>query len=104
MLNWLHVSSVAMAKNQILAWRLSMSGLAEQQCEACNASATKVTDEEMASLHKSVHDWEILSVDGEELLRNMFNLRNIAQALAFSSSAGEPAVGEYHYPAIMLEY
>lgn len=93
-----------MAKNQILAWRLSMSGLAEQQCEACNASAPKVTDEEVAALRKSVQDWEILSVEGEDQLRKTFKFRNFAQALAFTNRVGELAEAENHHPAILLEY
>jgi len=81
-----------------------MSGLAEQHCEACNASAPKVTDEEKRSLHKGVQDWEILSVDGEEQLRRAFKFKNFAQALAFTNMVGELAEGENHHPAILLEY
>ncbi|WP_309044263.1 4a-hydroxytetrahydrobiopterin dehydratase [Marinobacter sediminicola] len=81
-----------------------MSGLAEQLCEACNANAPKVTDEEKRAFHKDVQEWDILSVDGEEQLRRVFKFRNFAQALAFTNTVGERAEEENHHPAILLEY
>ncbi|MCK0164783.1 4a-hydroxytetrahydrobiopterin dehydratase [Marinobacter sp. S6332] len=81
-----------------------MNGLAEQRCEACNANAPKVADEEKLSLHKDVQDWEILSVDGEEQLRRIFKFKNFSQALAFTNKVGELAERENHHPAILLEY
>lgn len=81
-----------------------MSGLTDQHCEACNADAPKITDEERRTLHKDVQDWSILKVSGEEQLRRVFKFRNFVQALAFTNRVGELAEAEDHHPVILLEY
>ncbi|MGO1749626.1 MAG: 4a-hydroxytetrahydrobiopterin dehydratase [Marinobacter sp.] len=81
-----------------------MSGLAEQHCEACNAGASVVTDDEKRRLHKGAQNWDVLTVDGEEQLRRVFKFKNFAKALAFTNRVGELAEVENHHPAILLEY
>lgn len=81
-----------------------MSGLAEQHCEACNAGASGVTDDEKRRLHKEVQDWGILTANGEEQLRQEFKFKNFTQALAFTNRVGELAEAENHHPTILLEY
>ncbi|MGO1692086.1 MAG: 4a-hydroxytetrahydrobiopterin dehydratase [Marinobacter sp.] len=81
-----------------------MSGLAEQYCEACNAGASGVADDEKSRLHKEVQDWGILTVGSEEQLRRVFKFKNFAQALAFTNRVAELAEAENHHPAILLEY
>lgn len=41
-----------------------MSELASQQCEACRADATKVSDEELRELMQLIPDWQPLVEEG----------------------------------------
>ncbi|GAA0851196.1 4a-hydroxytetrahydrobiopterin dehydratase [Marinobacter szutsaonensis] len=81
-----------------------MSDLKQQACEACSADAPQVTEDEKAELIKSVPDWEIVELDGEEQLRRVFKFRNFAQAQAFTNKVADLAEEEGHHPAILLEW
>ncbi|MFO7529832.1 MAG: 4a-hydroxytetrahydrobiopterin dehydratase [Marinobacter sp.] len=81
-----------------------MSDLKQQACEACSADAPQVTADEKAELLKSVPDWEIVELDGEEQLRCVFKFRNFVQAQAFTNKVADLAEEENHHPAILLEW
>lgn len=81
-----------------------MSDLKEHSCEACSPNVPKATEEEKQQLHKSVPDWEILNIDGEEQLYKVYKLKNFVKALEFTNKIGDLAEAENHHPVIVLEY
>ncbi len=81
-----------------------MSELATQQCEACNADAPKVTDDEKQAFGEQIPEWSIVTIGGEEQLERTFKFKNFVQALAFTNTVGDLAEQEGHHPAIITEY
>lgn len=81
-----------------------MSGLSEQQCEACRADAPRISDEELRTLMPDIPDWETVVVDGIMQLRREFKFRNFVEAMAFSNRVGDIAEAEGHHPAILTEW
>ncbi|MBC3766429.1 4a-hydroxytetrahydrobiopterin dehydratase [Neptunicella marina] len=81
-----------------------MSELAKQQCEACQADAPKVTDEELTQLMKMIPDWTPMARDGIMMLEREFTFRNFKLAMAFANKVGELAEEEFHHPSILLEW
>ena len=78
--------------------------LSEQQCEACQAGAPKVSDEELASLMKQIPDWVPVAVDGVMQLQREYKFKNFKLALAFTNKLGELAETEFHHPGILTEW
>jgi len=81
-----------------------MSELSIQKCEACNADAPKVSDEELASLMKMIPTWTPIVVDGVMQLQRIYEFKNFKQALAFTNKVGELAEKEFHHPGILTEW
>ncbi|NRA71404.1 MAG: 4a-hydroxytetrahydrobiopterin dehydratase [Gammaproteobacteria bacterium] len=81
-----------------------MMSLSEQQCEACQAGAPKVSDEELASLMKQIPDWVPVAVDGVMQLQREYKFKNFKLALAFTNKLGELAETEFHHPGILTEW
>ncbi|MFQ3231948.1 4a-hydroxytetrahydrobiopterin dehydratase [Reinekea sp.] len=78
--------------------------LSIQQCEACQADAPKVSDEELATLMHEIPDWVPAVIDGVMQLERQYKFRNFRQALAFTNLVGELAENEGHHPEIVTEW
>jgi len=81
-----------------------MSELSIQECEACNADAPKVSDEELASLMKMIPNWSPIVVDNVMQLQRVYKFKNFKQALAFTNQVGALAEKEFHHPGILTEW
>jgi 4a-hydroxytetrahydrobiopterin dehydratase len=81
-----------------------MAALNQEHCEACNADAPKVSDEELASLMREIPEWTPVSDDGVMMLRREFKFKNFRQALEFTNKVGEIAEAEKHHPEIITEW
>lgn len=78
--------------------------LSEQKCEACQAGAPMVSDEELALLMKEIPDWVPVVVDGVMQLQREYKFKNFKLALAFTNKVGELAEAEFHHPGILTEW
>ena len=81
-----------------------MTGLSQQECEACRADAPKISDEELGELMPKIPDWSTIVVDGEMRVKREFAFKNFERALAFSNRVGEIAEQAGHHPAILTEW
>ena len=81
-----------------------MAALNQEHCEACNADAPKVSDDELASLMREIPEWTPVSDDGVMMLRREFKFKNFRQALEFTNKVGEIAEAEKHHPEIITEW
>ncbi|WP_113905962.1 4a-hydroxytetrahydrobiopterin dehydratase [Aliidiomarina celeris] len=81
-----------------------MSDLKHQTCEACQAGAPQVTDEELRDLMKEIPDWVPESRDGVLQLERVYKFKNFKQAWAFSNKVAQLAEDEFHHPSILLEW
>ncbi|MBG22532.1 MAG: 4a-hydroxytetrahydrobiopterin dehydratase [Idiomarinaceae bacterium] len=81
-----------------------MSDLKQQKCEACNAEAPKVSDEELAELMREIPDWTPVTRDGVMQLEREFKFKNFKKALAFTNRVGEIAEDEFHHPTLVTEW
>ena len=81
-----------------------MSDLKQQKCEACNAEAPKVSDEELAELMREIPEWTPVSRDGVMQLERVFKFKNFKQALAFTNRVGDIAEAEFHHPTLTTEW
>jgi len=81
-----------------------MSELSTQKCEACNADAPKVSEEELASLMNMIPTWTPIVVDGVMQLQRVYEFKNFKQALAFTNKVAILAEEEFHHPGILTEW
>ena len=81
-----------------------MAALNQEHCEACNADAPKVSDDELASLMREIPEWTPVSDDGVMMLRREFKFKNFRKALEFTNKVGEIAEAEKHHPEIITEW
>ena len=81
-----------------------MNALSVQTCEACQANAPKLTQEEIIELSKKIPGWKLIEVDGEKRLERVFTFKNFAEALAFTDRVGALAEKQNHHPALLTEW
>ena len=81
-----------------------MQPLNKQTCEACQADAPKVSDEELAELIKMIPEWRAIVVDNIMQLQREFKFKNFKQAMAFTNQLAELAESEGHHPGILTEW
>ncbi len=81
-----------------------MAGLTEMKCEVCQVGAPTLTDQEIATYHREVPDWQVVERDGEKRLQKVFKFPDFAKALAFTMRVGETAELEGHHPSILTEW
>lgn len=81
-----------------------MPELKHMKCEACQAGAPAVSDEEMAELQKQIPDWSIVDRDGIRRLERVFTFKNFVDALKFANKVGQIAEEEGHHPALLIEW
>lgn len=78
--------------------------LSQAVCEACQADAPKVSDEELAQFMKALPDWAVVGEGGVLQLKRVFKFRNFKQAMAFSNQLADLAESVGHHPAILTEW
>lgn len=78
--------------------------LSESKCEACQADAPKVSDEELAQLVKLIPDWTPIVVDGIMQLERVYKFKNFKLALEFTNKLGAISEDEGHHPGILTEW
>ncbi|MDP2562684.1 4a-hydroxytetrahydrobiopterin dehydratase [Psychrobium sp. 1_MG-2023] len=81
-----------------------MMSLSQATCEACQADAPQVTDQELAELIAMIPDWTPITVDGVMQLQREYKFKNFKLALAFTNKLGELAEAEFHHPGILTEW
>lgn len=85
-----------------------MTDLKSQFCEACQADAPKVTDEELSEFMKQLPDWAVVSEavgDTHVLqLKRVFKFKNFKSAWAFGEKLMHLAESEGHHPGIFVEW
>ena len=78
--------------------------LIKQRCEACQADAPKVSDEELATLIKEIPSWAPIIRDNIMMLERTYTLVDYTAAVAFTNQVAELAEREGHHPALLLEW
>jgi 4a-hydroxytetrahydrobiopterin dehydratase len=78
--------------------------LTNRKCEACNAKAPLITDDQIVALKIQIPEWNIVKSDGVKQLKRSFTFRNFKQALAFTVKVGEMAEIEGHHPVLLTEW
>ncbi|RAK01446.1 4a-hydroxytetrahydrobiopterin dehydratase [Aliidiomarina maris] len=81
-----------------------MSDLKNQKCEACQAGAPQVTDQELATLMREIPEWAAPSRDGVLQLEREYKFKNFKKAWAFSNLVAQLAEDEFHHPTLTLEW
>ncbi len=82
----------------------SSEKLSTQVCEACQADAPKVSDEELKELLAQIPDWVPQVRDNVMMLEREYKFKNFKLAWAFSNKVAELAEEEFHHPSILLEW
>ncbi|MGL4516209.1 4a-hydroxytetrahydrobiopterin dehydratase [Shewanella sp.] len=81
-----------------------MTALSKMKCEACQADAPKVTDDELAQLVRQIPDWSVQVRDGIMQLERVYKFKNFKAAMAFSNKLAELAEAEFHHPGMLIEW
>ena len=81
-----------------------MTQLHELQCEACQAGALTVTEDEKHVLLTTLPDWQVVERDDVEQLERTFRFKNFKAAWAFTDSVAALAEEAFHHPEITLEW
>ncbi len=81
-----------------------MTQLTELKCEACQAGAPHVSDEELAILMKQLPEWSVPVREGVMQLERVYRFKNFKLAWAFADRIAALAESEFHHPAILLEW
>lgn len=78
--------------------------LKHMQCQACQAGAPQVSDDELPQLLRQIPDWQPIVVDGVMQLQRRYRFKNFKQAWAASNQVAQLAEAEGHHPALLLEW
>ncbi|WP_028113808.1 4a-hydroxytetrahydrobiopterin dehydratase [Ferrimonas kyonanensis] len=81
-----------------------MSELSQMKCEACQAGAPQVSDQELGPLLSQIPDWHTEVRDGVMQLERVYKFKNFKLAWAFANKVAELAEAEFHHPGILLEW
>ena len=81
-----------------------MSALSTQTCEACSASATQLTPEEIQSFLPEVSGWDIICESNIQKLSRTFKTKNYAESMSFTNAVAELAESANHHPLLIVEY
>lgn len=78
--------------------------LSNQQCEACQVDAPKVSDDELGDLLRQIPDWVPAVNNDVMMLERVYKFKNYKLAWAFANKVSTLAEEEFHHPAILLEW
>ncbi|GAA3921651.1 4a-hydroxytetrahydrobiopterin dehydratase [Litoribacillus peritrichatus] len=82
----------------------SSEPLHQKTCQACQAGAPQVTDQEAETLLNTLPGWSIIDTSGTKQLIGVFKFKNFVAALDFTNKVGEEAEKENHHPEIRTEW
>lgn len=68
---------------------IANSDLTLQKCVPCECDIPPLIDDEIHTLQKETHDWEMVEVEGVKRLKRDFEFDDYAQALSFTNKVGE---------------
>ena len=81
-----------------------LSQLSQLKCEACDANAKLLSQDEIESLLLQLQGWEII-VDSEiQKLKCKFSTKNYTKSMSFTNAVAEMADSINHHPQIIVEY
>jgi 4a-hydroxytetrahydrobiopterin dehydratase len=83
---------------------MSQNELPHQKCQACQAGAPLVSEQELADLIKQIPEWSAPVKNDIMQLEREFKFKNFKQAIAFANRVAEMAEAENHHPAILTEW
>ncbi len=81
-----------------------MTELHEKRCEACQAGAARVEDDQIPTLMKQLDGWSLIHENGVQQLSKLYKFKNFKDAWAFTDRLAALAEEEGHHPAILLEW
>lgn len=81
-----------------------MTDLKSQKCEACQANAPAVTEDEIKEYKPQIPDWTVINKDGELRLEKVYQFPDFQTALAFTNAVGDEAEKQGHHPALLTEW
>ncbi|MFT5721212.1 MAG: 4a-hydroxytetrahydrobiopterin dehydratase [Motiliproteus sp.] len=81
-----------------------MSKLSQQQCEACDAVATKVSEQQAQQLLLQLGEWALIERDAVLQLVRTFKFKNFSDALAFTNRVGALAEQQGHHPDLVTRW
>ncbi|GAA4871942.1 4a-hydroxytetrahydrobiopterin dehydratase [Ferrimonas pelagia] len=81
-----------------------MSELSTLKCEACQAGAPQIEEQELAQLMRELPDWAVPVRAGVMQLERVYTFKNFKLAWAFANQVAELAEAEFHHPGILLEW
>ena len=81
-----------------------MTDLANEQCEACQADAVKLTSTEIDTLIQGLHDWQVVVESDVPRLKRRYKLKNYLPAQQFVMAVGEIAEQVGHHPVIHFSW
>lgn len=81
-----------------------MKNLQNMKCEACDISATPLSQDEIESLMPELSEWHVIDCSGLQKLQRQFKTGNYNQSISFTNAIAQIAESENHHPLIILEY
>lgn len=75
-----------------------------EQCEACQAGAPRVAEQESEELMQQLPQWRIRTESGVDKLQCVYEFADFAAALVFTNQVGELAEAYNHHPALLTEW
>src|SRR5690606_29851592 len=82
----------------------SGSTLADGECEACRADASRLSTDEIQTLQREIPLWQVKTREAVPILTRVYTFKNFAAALAFTNKIGELAESANHHPALLTEW
>ncbi len=81
-----------------------MTELSQMSCVSVEKGASLLSTDEIERYHRQVPDWQIVTEDGEQRLKRVFDFNNFAAALEFTNKVGQAAEQQNHHPALLTEW
>ncbi len=81
-----------------------MTILSQANCEACNADALLIDENEAQQLLRQLPDWSLITVEGVKQLQRQIKVKNFVNAMAFANRLARIAEEQGHHPAILVEW
>lgn len=81
-----------------------MTELSNLSCEACSASATLLTTQEIESLLTDIPQWQVVVDSGIKKLKCEFHSKHYKKSMSFTNAIATLAETANHHPQIIVEY
>ncbi|QPC83897.1 4a-hydroxytetrahydrobiopterin dehydratase [Phototrophicus methaneseepsis] len=80
-----------------------MTELTAQNWEPITEASTRLSDDEIKELHKSVPNWQVVEINNLKHLQRHFEFPNFEQSLEFVYEVGKKALEQKHYPKLVVD-